>query len=50
MIVDDIHIPVTKVWIEDVLEKRIEQQHLKIEDLFLITRCVNRDTEGDTIL
>lgn len=50
MIVDGIHIPVTRVWLNDVLEKRIKEMKLKIEDLFLITRCVSRDVEGDSVI
>lgn len=50
MIVEDIHIPVTKEWIKDVLKKRIEEQGIKIEDLFIVTRAINKQVEGDTII
>lgn len=50
MIVEDIHIPITKQWIGDVLKKRIEEQGLKIEDLFIVTRAINKQVEGDTII
>jgi hypothetical protein len=50
MIIDGIHIPVTRQWVGDVLEKRVKEQGIKIEDLFIITRCISRATEGDTML
>lgn len=50
MIIEGIHIPVTREWINDVLIKRVKEQGIKIEDLFIVTRAINRTSEGDTIL
>lgn len=50
MVVEEQQIPITKAWLEDVLRIRVRKQGIKIEDLFIITRAINNQTEGDTEL
>lgn len=50
MIIDGLHIPVTREWINDVLAKRVKEQGIKIEDLFIITRTLSQKLEGDTFI
>jgi len=50
MLIDKVHIPVTKEWIKDVLDVRIGRLGLNIKDLFIITKSVSEATEGDTVL
>lgn len=50
MIIDGVHLAVTRAWVEDALALRIMRQRLCIEDLFIVTHAPSEKLEGDGFL
>jgi len=50
MIIDGVHIAVTREWIGDVLRLRIERQREDISQLFMITQAPSERFEGDSFI